>query len=348
MSIAILSSLTACSQPATPPSTTAAAATTTTTAAASASTDSTSAGEALPKIADLDLLTGSATGSWYTLGAGIADKFNDLYDGFPMTAIPGPGSIGNIGVIASGDSEIGLSYGPFLKAAVEGVAPYEEKYENLRSIAVLQPTVIQPMTTLDISTYGEFIKNQMKCSVGLYPVGNASTFICSMILQAYGLNDPTDIEKWGATVYYADGASISDAWSDRHIDIQMPMLNVPASTVSEALVTRTDSKLISLDDDVIDVLCSNYGFAPYTIKAGTYDGQEEDIKTVGLPIVIFCSEDADEEIIYNFTKALYENKEYFLGVHSSFEEFDPETMNNGVAIELHPGAAKFYQEKGMM
>ncbi|MBQ6075283.1 MAG: TAXI family TRAP transporter solute-binding subunit [Lachnospiraceae bacterium] len=300
------------------------------------------------KIEALDLLAGSATGSWYTIAAGIADKFNENYEGFPMTAIPGPGSVGNIGVISSGESEIGMSYGPFLAAAVAGTSPYEEKYENLRSIACLQPTVIQPLTTLDIQTYGQFIKDQMKCTVGLYPVGNASTLIVSMILQAYGLNDPTDMEKWGASVYYADGASLADAWKDRHIDIQSPMLNVPASSVTEALVNRTDGKLVSLDEDVIQTLCDKYGFAKYTIKAGTYDGQKEDIYTVGLPIVFFCAEDADEDTVYTFTKTLYENKDYFLGVHASFAEFFPETMNEGTAIELHPGALKFYKEVGLI
>ncbi len=307
---------------------------------------STEAGQ--KKIEALDLLAGSATGSWYTIGAGIADKFNESYEGFPMTAIPGPGSVGNIGVISSGESEIGMSYGPFLAAAVAGTSPYEEKYENLRSIACLQPTVIQPLTTLDIQTYGQFIRDQMKCTVGLYPVGNASTLIVSMILQAYGLNEPTDMEKWGASVYYADGASLADAWKDRHIDIQSPMLNVPASTVTEALVNRNDGKLVSLDEDVIQTLCDKYGFAKYTIKAGTYEGQKEDIQTVGLPIVFFCAADADEDTVYTFTKTLYENKDYFLGVHASFGEFDPEHMNEGTAIEIHPGALKFYKEVGLV
>ena len=121
-----------------------------TTEAPKASTEAPKASTAAPaestqagpkKIEALDLLAGSATGSWYTIAAGIADKFNESYEGFPMTAIPGPGSVGNIGVISSGESEIGMSYGPFLAAAVAGTSPYEEKYENLRSIACLQPTV---------------------------------------------------------------------------------------------------------------------------------------------------------------------------------------------------------------
>ena len=304
--------------------------------------------DALPKIDDLELLSGSATGSWYTIGAGIADKFNDKYDGFPMTCIPGPGSIGNVPVIASGDSEIGLSYGPFLIAAQNGEAPFETSYTNLRAICAMQPTAIQPLTTLNISSFGEFVDGKIKDTLGCYPVGNASTFIVQTILKQYGLNAIEDIESWGAKVFYADGGSLSDAWADRHIAIQMPMLNVPASSVTEALVTRGDSHLFSLDEEVIEKLAAENGFQAYTIPAGTYEGQTEDIHTVALPIVVFTTEDADEDLIYNFTKSVYENKEYFLGVHSSFGEFDPDTMNEGTAIALHPGAERFYKEIGLM
>ena len=84
------------------------------------------------------------------------------------------------------------------------------------------------------------------------------------------------------------------------------------------------------------------------LTPSSYEGQDEDILTIGLPIVFFCTEDTDEDIVYNFTKSLHENKEYFLGVHSSFGEFSPETMHEGCAIDLHPGAVKYYQEIGLM
>ena len=132
------------------------------------------------------------------------------------------------------------------------------------------------------------------------------------------------------------------------VAIMMPMQNVPASSVTDSLVTRSDGHLFSLDDEVIEKLVNENGFSAYTIPAGTYEGQTEDIKTVALPFVIFTTEDADEEMIYNLTKSIYENKEYFEGVHSSFAEFDPDTMNEGTAISLHPGAERFYKEIGLM
>ena len=229
----------------------------------------TDSSDSLPKINDLELLSGAATGSWYTIGAGIADKFNDNYDGFPMTAIPGPGSIGNVPVIASGDSEIGMSYGPFLIAAQNGKAPFETSYTNLRAICAMQPTAIQPLTTLDIDTFGEFVNGKIKDTLGCYPVGNASTFVIETIFKQYGLDSISAIESWGAKAYYADGGSLSDAWSDRHVAIMMPMQNVPASSVTESLVTRSDGHLFSLDDEVIEKLVNENGFSAYTIPAGT-------------------------------------------------------------------------------
>ena len=154
----------------------------------------------------------------------------------------------------------------------------------------------------------------MKETLGCYPVGNASTFIIETIFKQYGLDGISSVEDWGAKAYYADGGSLSDAWADRHVAIMMPMQNVPASMITESLVTRSDGHLFSLDDEVIKKLVSESGFSAYTIPAGTYEGQDEDIKTVALPIVIFTTEDADEEMIYNFTKSVYENKQYFEGV----------------------------------
>ena len=203
----------------------------------------TDSSDSLPKINDLELLSGAATGSWYTIGAGIADKFNDNYDGFPMTAIPGPGSIGNVPVIASGDSEIGMSYGPFLIAAQNGKAPFETSYTNLRAICAMQPTAIQPLTTLDIDTFGEFVNGKIK-----------------------------------------DG-SLSDAWSDRHVAIMMPMQNVPASSVTESLVTRSDGHLFSLDDEVIEKLVNENGFSAYTIPAGTYEAKQRTLKRSRSPLL---------------------------------------------------------------
>lgn len=296
---------------------------------------------------NMELLTGSAGGSWVTIGAGLADKFNEFYDGFPLTTIPGPGSLGNPPVIAEGDGQFGMSYGPFLKAAVEGTGAYDEPFTNLRAIAALQPTVVHVVADLEANSLNEVLSQKIRAKIGLPPVGNASTFIANSIFAASGMESAEDIKSYGGDLYVGDTESLNDAWKNRQIDMYFNVVNVPASAISEALISRK-GEILPIEGDIAKMLVEKEGFDYYTIKANSYSGQDEDIKTVGLPIVLFTTADMDEDVVYNMTKALYENKEYFKGVHSSFEEFDPSKMASGAAIELHPGAIKFYEEVGLL
>ena len=300
------------------------------------------------KIGSVEFITGSATGSWVPIASGISQKINEYYDGFPVTSVPGPGSLGNPPVIGSGDSDIGMSYAPFLIAAVAGKAPYEEAYPNLRAVCAMQPNVLHFIADVDdsVTSVQQLIDEKVKMTLGIPPVGNASTYLVQTIFTAMGYDNLEDIKDYGSNVYYGDTTSINDAWSNRQINAFVSTLNIPASSVQESLVGR-GGKILSIDDKLAEVLIKNEGYNSYTIPAGTYSGQEEDVETVALPLVVFVSEEMDEEFVYNLTKSIYENKEYFETVHSSYVEFDPEKMTEGIGIELHSGAVKFYKEVGL-
>ncbi|MBQ8091195.1 MAG: TAXI family TRAP transporter solute-binding subunit, partial [Pyramidobacter sp.] len=90
------------------------------------------------------------------------------------------------------------------------------------------------------------------------------------------------------------------------------------------------------------------GFTPYKIPAGTYSGQKEDVHTVGLPMILFTRKNVDEDTVYELTKTICENAGFLKTVHSSFKTFDPNTMHLGAGIDLHPGALRFYREKGLI
>ena len=69
---------------------------------------------------------------------------------------------------------------------------------------------------------------------------------------------------------------------------------------------------------------------------------------MALPTVIFTREDMSEDAVYYITKSIYENKDYLVGLHSSFNEFNPDLMHEGLGIEMHKGAEKFYKEIGLI
>lgn len=309
------------------------------------------ASEGLKKIGNMELLTASASGTWVPIGAGISDKFNEFYDGFPLTAVPSSGSLANPPLIAAGDGEFGMSYAPFLMGAVNGTGAFAEveAMDNLRAVCALQPTVIQIVADVEdsVKSISDVIEQKVKLDVGVPPTGNASNFLAGSIFQSSGLNSVEDVESWGGSVYYATGSNLTDAWKDRHINAYFQTQTVPSSGITESLTGR-GGKILAVDGKVAEDLIANGGFSPYVIPANSYPEQTEDIETVALPIVIFCTEDMDEEIVYNLCTAIYENAEALVTVHSSFEEFDVNKMAEGCGIDLHSGAEKFYKEVGLL
>jgi hypothetical protein len=299
------------------------------------------------KIENLEFASGSASGSWIKIAAAISEKANDYFEGFPITATPG-GSVGNPSVVFTGNSDIGMSYGPFLVMAESGTGPYEQPINNLKAVASLTPTVLHFFgdSELKADTIQELFANE-QVVLGLPPKGSGSSYIAEIIFSKLGYDSLDGIEKDGSKIFYGDAGTLVDAWKDRHVDANILTMNLPGASIQESLTAR-DGKLINIDDELIDALVKENGFDRFTIPAGTYVGQDEDIETIALKIVIFVQEDVPEDVVYNLTKAIYENKTYFESVHSSFADFYPEEMADGVVIDLHEGAKKFYKEAGMI
>lgn len=304
---------------------------------------------AVNTIDNMEMITGSSSGSWVPVGAAIAEKFNTYYDGFPLTAVPGPGSLGNPGVIANGDAAFGLSYGPFLLSAVEGKEPYDKQMNNLKAIAAMQPTVVHFLVDVDSSVVSvdELLDKKISIKLGLPPTGNASNYLANLIFQAAGMRSAEDLKSFGGDIYYGDGSSLNDAWKDRQINSFISTYNVPAAAISDSFAGR-NGKILAIDGKIGQTLMEKYGFEKYVIKAGSYKDQNEDISTVALPIVVFTTDDTPEDEVYNMTKAIYEGKADFVNAHSSFNEFDPQNVAIGTGIDLHPGAIKFYKEVGLL
>lgn len=301
-----------------------------------------------PKIENIQFDTGSAVGTWFKIGAGIAEKTNDFFEGFPITATPGSGSVGNPPIVSQGGAHLAMSYGPFLLRAVAGEEPYDKPFTNLRAVAALTPTVVHVFadTEPQVDTVAELIEKKIRITMGVPPTGQGSNYIAQIIFSAMGYKIE-DIGEWGSKIYYASGTDLVNAWKDRHTNVIISTYNVPASAIEESLMARK-GKILNMGKKLINVLVDEKGFAEYTIPAGTYSVQDNDVVTAALPIVIITRDDVSEEIIYYLTKAIYENKDYMIGVHSSFKEFEPEKMAMGLGIELHKGAEKFYKEVGLI
>ncbi|MGX8681271.1 MAG: TAXI family TRAP transporter solute-binding subunit, partial [Spirochaetales bacterium] len=114
--------------------------------------------------------------------------------------------------------------------------------------------------------------------------------------------------------------------------------------VSQAL--STGCRLLEIDEATIEKLKAKYPwYVNYTIPAGSYPNQNEDVRTTAIKMVMFCSSDLDEETVYMLTKTLWENMEALGESQSSLRGLSVQDAASDIAgLPLHDGARRYYEE----
>ena len=310
-------------------------------------------GFALEKIkADyMSLSLGSAAGSWTAIGTVIAENVNKQYfEGFPITPIPGAGGVGNPKRVSIGDSKVrmGFSYAPFLKSAVSGKPPYDKPYTNLRAVCGLITNVYHVVLAKDInlSSHAEIKDKKFGLKLGTGPSGSTELFTTQAIFKTMGA-DLNDLKEWGGSVNQGSTGARSNLWKDRHIDAWCSFINPPAAAVAQVLAARP-AKFLVVDKFIRDDLINKWGYVDVTLAPGTYKGQDQPVPSIGLSIVVFAREDVPEEVIYRLTKTVAEMKDKLVKAYPTFSKWTPEGMCKGLGIDLHPGAIKYYKERGWL
>ena len=127
------------------------------------------------------------------------------------------------------------------------------------------------------------------------------------------------------------------------------MAGTPNSAVAQ-IMTTTDSKILPIPADMIEALKADYPwYANYTIPAGTYDKQDEDVETSAVKLTLFITADVDEETVYQMTKVFWENWDMLTSTHKALAAADPAQACTDLAgVPIHDGAARYYREIGLL
>lgn len=135
---------------------------------------------------------------------------------------------------------------------------------------------------------------------------------------------------------------------DRLLDVATYMQSVPSAQIVE-VETSMPMHAIQMDADVMKAFREeNPEYMQYIIPAGTYKGQSQDSESVSVVHMILCSSDLEEELVYNITKAIWENIDKISLVHSSLkEEMTLDEACRSLPVPLHPGAERYYKEQGV-
>ena len=292
-----------------------------------------------PQKTNLILATGGTSGTYYPFGGSMAQIFNSKIPNMNVTAQATGASVENLKLISQKEAELAIVQNDMTDYAYNGTESFKDsKVENVRVIANLYPEVIQIVSSADsgIKTLTD-IKGK-KFSVGA--PGSGVEANARQLLDVMGMtyND--------FSANYLSFAESADSLKDNHIDGFLFVSGVPNAAIQDT-ATTSSLNFVSIPDDVINKLIEKYPFfTEIIIPAGTYKGQTGDVKTVAMKATLVAGAEVSEKVIYDLTKALFENQPELASAHAKGAELSLESAVDGVSVPFHPGAEKYFKEVG--
>ena len=284
----------------------------------------------------LNIATGGTAGTYFPLGGELSEIWNKNISGVNSTAQSTGASVANINLLKEKKADIIFVQNDITYYAANGVELFEDKYEDIRGLAILYPETIQ-LVTLENKGINSIADLKGK-RVAVGAAGSGAEANARQILNAAGITYD-DI-----TAQYLSFAEAANNLKDGNVDAAFLTAGFPTAAVTD-IAAQHDVKLVSFEDSLIEKLTTDYPY--YTknvIPANTYSGEDEDIQTVAVQAMLAVTSDMDEELAYNLVKSMYDNLDRVKAAHTVGELIKPETGTEGMSIELHPGAQKYFDE----
>jgi TRAP transporter TAXI family solute receptor len=290
----------------------------------------------------VNIATGGTGGTYYPLGGAMAKIFNEHIEGVTANAQSTGASVENIGLVSSGETEVAFVQNDVTYYAWTGTESFadKDKITNIRGMAMLYPEVVQIIATKDSGIKSVEDLKGKKVAVGA--PGSGTEVNARQILAEHNITY-NDLGK----ADYLSFAEAADQLKDKQIDAAFVTAAVPTSAVTE--VTQTaDIVVVPVESSKISSLIEKYPFyTEVTIPANSYKGQTTDVITPAVMAMLVVPEDLDEDLVYNMTKQLFEQRQVIIDTHDRGNDIKLETALAGMPIDVHPGAQRYYNEKGV-
>ncbi len=305
------------------------------------------------KAVSLTWTAGPVGGGWYQMAGGIAELVRDT-TGITVKVIPGGGTQ-NPPLIDKGDAELGWGLPPVLNAAWNGEDPYDKppqggkKMQNLRAIAggmSVNTFHFYVGAETPFKTMDEIFKQKKAIRIAVSPAGTSDEWVFRKVLAYYG-TDYKELEAAGFKFFRGSYSEQASNFKDRNVDATFTFLALPGAAVIEASIGRP-LRLLNFPPGLLDSL-GKFGLGTGKIPKGTYPkaaNADEEVVSATMGSVIVANKNVPDDVAYTLAKAISENVDRFRKIHASLQPYQPSLGPTATAIPLHPGAEKYYREKG--
>ena len=289
--------------------------------------------------------TGGQTGVYYVVGQSICRLVNrgSAEHNLKCTAPSTGGSIANINAIKAGDMDMGVAQSDWQFHAFNGSSEFEGAgYDDLRAVFSVHP---EPFTVVARADAGIETFDDLKGKrVNIGNPGSGQRATMEVVLDAMGWS--VDDFSLASELKPAEQSA---ALGDNKVDAIIYTVGHPNGSIQEA-TTTVDALLVPVDGPAIETLIAERPYyAAATIPGGMYSGNDADVNTFGVKATFVTSASVDDETVYQVVKAVFDNFDRFKGLHPAFANLTEEEMiSQGLSAPLHPGAERYYKERGWM
>lgn len=291
--------------------------------------------------------------SWYvysvTLGkilAGVLPK------GSTIDTPPLGGGAANTRLVESGKATIGFSHTVANRWAREGEVAYDKPMPHLRGLVgdldVYYLAVLASGKNAgpDLETY--FHKQKPDARVDLNPAGSLATYAGRLELDLAGAS-PDELKKNGGSVNMVPASVIRDDITSGRADAFVNLI-----TIGHPLTTQItqvhEMTFLQPSEKILQAMHDKYGFTSAVLPKGSFKGQDRDVTLPHTTTTLIARDDMPDWLAYAITKAMCEHTEQLVTATKALKDFKPEDAwkPDNVGLPLHPGAARYYRERGWM
>ena len=287
----------------------------------------------------ITLATGGTSGTYYAVGGVLKTVLDSKLTLSTLNVESTGASVANVNMITDGEAQMAILQSDVINYAHEGTNSFDGAPEtNALWVAGIYNETVQILAKPGINTVSD-LKGKTIC-VG--DVGSGTEINAWQVLGAAGLTKD-DVNAVNGS--FQDGV---DQLKDGKIDAAFTVAGAPTTAIVDYATTNT-LNLVSLSDDELAAIQEAY---PFLIRddlaADTYTGQDADVTCVAIQATLVASEELSEDVVYEFVKAMFDNKDALTEGHAKFGFLDPEAASAGATVTMHPGAEKYYKEVGVL
>ena len=289
----------------------------------------------------VNVLTGGTSGVYYPLGVTLSQIYGEVIADSKVQVQATKASAENLNLLQAGRGEIGFSLGDSVSDAWKGNADagFAKPLDKLRAIASVYPNYIQIVALADANVKSLADLKGKRISVGAPRSGTELN--ARAILRAAGLsyNDFAKVE------YLPFGESV-ELMKNRQIDVTLQSAGLGVAALRD-LSAAVKVNFVPIPAEVVGKV-GDPAYQAAKVPANTYEGQTADIDTVAINNLLVTHEKVSDDVAYQMTKGIFDNLERLGTSHSAARQIKLEKAAEGLPIPLHPGAEKFYREKGLI